>query len=366
MTSVKIFGAGSIGNHLAYACRRKNWDVTLCDPDTEALRRTKESIYPGRYGTWDSNIKLVTPDEVKKQPFDIVIIGTPPDTHIPVAQEVLLNAPPKILLIEKPVCTPSLEGVQGLLDRAEAAGTMVCVGYNHTLTKNTIRAEELISQGIIGTPLSIIAAFREHWGGIFKAHPWLSGPGDSYLGNYARGGGASGEHSHAINIWQHFSNICGFGRISTVSAFLDIVQKGGMDYDRICLINVRTENGLVGNIAQDVVTKPPEKKVRIQGDKGFIEWICNFDENQDAVCYGDDSGNVAREFFPKKRPDDFTGEVDHIEKLLITRNGDSSPISLIKGLDTMLVISAAHLSHQKKRVVTINYEKGYWLESLEC
>ena len=35
MTKVKIYGAGSIGNHLAYACRSKGWDVTLCDIDTE-------------------------------------------------------------------------------------------------------------------------------------------------------------------------------------------------------------------------------------------------------------------------------------------------------------------------------------------
>ncbi len=30
------------------------------------------------------------------------------------------------------------------------------------------------------------------------AHPWLAGPQDSYLGFWRRGGGASGEHSHAI------------------------------------------------------------------------------------------------------------------------------------------------------------------------
>ena len=42
---VKIFGAGSIGNHLAYACRSQNLDVTIFDIDDEALVRTKNKIY---------------------------------------------------------------------------------------------------------------------------------------------------------------------------------------------------------------------------------------------------------------------------------------------------------------------------------
>ena len=52
----KIFGAGSIGNHLAQAARRVGWDVMVVDPDREALRRMKEDIYPARYGKWDDSI----------------------------------------------------------------------------------------------------------------------------------------------------------------------------------------------------------------------------------------------------------------------------------------------------------------------
>jgi 3-hydroxyacyl-CoA dehydrogenase len=41
MIKVKIYGAGSIGNHLAHACRTKGWDVTLCDKDPEVIKRGK-------------------------------------------------------------------------------------------------------------------------------------------------------------------------------------------------------------------------------------------------------------------------------------------------------------------------------------
>jgi len=62
MARVKVFGAGSIGNHLAHACRSLGWAVTLCDVDPQALRRTREEIYPARYGAWDDGIRLAAVD----------------------------------------------------------------------------------------------------------------------------------------------------------------------------------------------------------------------------------------------------------------------------------------------------------------
>jgi predicted dehydrogenase len=98
MYSVKIYGAGSIGNHLAHACRTKGWDVLICDIDPDALKRTREDIYPSRYGRWDPDIRLSEADMVSGENFDVVIIGTPPDTHISMATRVLENNPPKISL----------------------------------------------------------------------------------------------------------------------------------------------------------------------------------------------------------------------------------------------------------------------------
>ena len=71
---VKIIGAGSIGNHLAQASRRMGWDVTIVDVDEKALLRTKNDIYPTRYGAWDNAIRLATPDNVKKGGFDIIMV----------------------------------------------------------------------------------------------------------------------------------------------------------------------------------------------------------------------------------------------------------------------------------------------------
>lgn len=365
MFTVKVYGAGSIGNHLTHACRAKGWDVLICDIDAAALERTREDIYPSRYDSWDPEIRLATVDNLPDENFDLIIIGTPPDNHLNLARKLLETRPPKVLLIEKPLCTPSLEGAQEMVELQEASGTFVAVGYNHTLTENTNRAAQILKTQTIGKPLTISAKFREHWGGIFAAHPWLNGPQDTYLGFLERGGGASGEHSHAINIWQHFAHLAGMGRIVEVSAMLDMVNDGKTRYDRICLANVRTEAGYVGDIAQDVVTEPAQKAVRIQGSDGYLEWFVNYDDGHDAVCYFDGKTTVKEELLPKTRPDDFKGEIEHVESLLIDGASENSPISLERGLDTMMVILAVHLSHEHRKTVRINYELGYQLESIE-
>jgi len=165
VASVKIFGAGSIGNHMAFACREKAWDVTIADRDLAALNRTKRDIYPSRYGRWDEEIRLLDAREFDRQEYDVVIVGTPPDSHIDLALSVLKTNPPRVLLIEKPLCGPDLVGLENLAEYSERTRTFVGVGYNHRLTENTRVATSLLSENVIGEPLTVSARMREHWGG---------------------------------------------------------------------------------------------------------------------------------------------------------------------------------------------------------
>lgn len=363
MVQVKIVGAGSIGNHLAHACRRQGWDVTLCDVDGDALRRTREEIYPSRYGRWDEAIRLAPAAEVADAPFDVVFVGTPPDTHLPIALGQLAAAPPRVLLVEKPLCPPDLQGCVALREAAQAASTFVCVGYNHTLTRNTRLAQDWLRKNPIGEIVTLRSMTREHWGGIFRAHPWLSGPADTYLGFSERGGGALGEHSHAINIWQHFAHLTGQGRITEVAAMLDVVEEGGARYDRLAQLSVRTEFGLVGTVVQDVVTQPARKWLRLEGSEGFLEWEVSLDPDHDAIRTGLRGEAVQETRIARSRPDDFQPEIEHIGELLEGRT-DASPISLERGLETMLVVAAAIRSNAERRTVTIDYEKGFVPEAL--
>ena len=126
MYRVKVFGAGSIGNHLTHACRSLGWEVTVVDVDGEALERMRTEIYPSRYGNWDDAILLIDPESVANHPFDLVIVGTPPDSHIPIALEQLRSAAPRAILIEKPLCPPDNSGCGQLLEAGESQEYFCC------------------------------------------------------------------------------------------------------------------------------------------------------------------------------------------------------------------------------------------------
>ena len=355
LNSIKVIGAGSIGNHLANAGRRLSKSVVLCDIDAAALKRAKSEIYPARYGNWDPEIELVLVNEAPRGSSDLIIIGTPPDSHIDLAMDALEESP-KAVLIEKPLTTPSLSGLHELRVCADERGVAVFVGYDHVVSKSISQVEELVKNSEYGELITLDVDFREHWQGIFGAHPWLAGPEDSYLGYWQRGGGACGEHSHAINMWQHLSHVSHKGRIVKVFAHLDYVTDGKCEYDRICLIQVETETGMKGRIAQDVVTYPVRKEAFMQFDSGAIRWECGGDPRGDVVSHSAFKADPEKILVEKTRPDDFIAELSHIQGVL--EAGADSPISLERGLDTMMVIAAAHLSAREGRVVEIDYEKS--------
>lgn len=360
---VKIFGAGSIGNHLSNASRNCGWSVDLVDVDPQALERTRLQIYPGRYGAWDEEIRLFQSKDAPESGYDLIFIGTPPDSHISLAISAVKELP-KAILVEKPFCTPDMQGAQELFDLARDNGVAIFTGYDHVVGEASEKFCEMAQEGGLGKYETLDVEFREFWGGIFAAHPWLAGPSDSYLGFTKRGGGASGEHSHAINLWQHFAYAVGAGRVVEVTAMMDYVRDGILNYDKIIFFNLRTEHGMVGRVVQDVVTSPPRKWARLQGENGYLEWQCGYRAGVDAVLGGLSSGQSYEHLFAKTRPDDFIRELRHIEKNLQSTTVDSS-ISMARGLDTMLVIAAAQKSAIEGRVISIDYSSGYSLNALK-
>ncbi len=359
---VKIYGAGSIGNHLSHASRQLGWNVDLCDIDPAALDRTRYEIFPIRYGQWDDSIRLFRNDDAPVGEYDLIIVGTPPDHHIPLAMAAI-DERPQAILIEKPFCTPGLENAQALYEEAGKSGVVIFTGYDHAIGAASEKASKIIRSGSLGTVETLDVEFREFWGGIFSAHPWLNGPADTYLGYWRRGGGASGEHSHAINLWQHFAHEAGIGRVVEVSAVMDFVSEGPIDYDKLCVLTLKTETGVIGRVVQDVVTSPPRKWARVQGSKGFVEWHCGFKPGVDAVLSGNGIERTRRHEFPKTRPDDFILELQHLADTLKS-DACASPISAERGLDTMMVIAAAHSSSLQRRSITIDHSRGYTLEAL--
>lgn len=360
--NVKIIGAGSIGNHLAQASRRMGWDVTITDADPAALERTKNDIYPKRYGAWDEGITLFKAGEEPKGGFDIIMIGTPPDSHMQLALAAIAEDP-RMLHIEKPMATPDLAGVaefeQAMRERPQM---IVTVGYDHAVSESaefvrdfasgrsaTMEAKPPYYGGFasivkpLGEILTIDVEFREHWRGIFAAHPWLAGPWETYLGYWKRGGGAGGEHSHALHLWLYFARAIGWGGVQEVRSMLDMVKgERGEEYDRLASFALRTEKGGVGRAVQDVITYPVRKWARLQGEKGFIEWHCSALPEGDLVRYHIEGQDTVEKVFAKKRPDDFYRQTTHYQKLISGEiKPEDSPLSYSRGREVMEILSRA-------------------------
>ena len=78
--------------------------------------------------------------------FDIIIIGTPPESHLKLAIKNLKDKNrPKVLQIEKPLCTPDLKNLKEFIKLKNKYKSKVKIfgGYNHLLTENTKIAEKI-------------------------------------------------------------------------------------------------------------------------------------------------------------------------------------------------------------------------------
>ena len=145
---------------------------------------------------------------------------------------------------------------------------------------------------------------------------------------------------------------------------MNFIKKNNVNHDDLSILNVTTEKGILGNITQDVITWPSQKFLRIEGNKGYLEWHTNYSDNCDAVKIGTRKNEKLFKF-KKKRPDDFEGQVEVIQKLLDGKKLPDLTISLKETLTTMLIISAALKSDKFKKEIKINYAKGFTLSALK-
>lgn len=336
---VKIIGAGSIGSHHARAARTMEWDVDVIDRDINALIRMKHEIYPKRYGEWDEAIRLLNTSEESKDGYDIIMIDTPPDVRMKLAIEVLKENS-RLLHLEKPLCAPKFDCLGKFLDTSRTNNALITVGYNHAVSKSIEKVVEIIKSGDIGGIITIDIEFREHWQSIFDAHPWLKGPSDSYLGYWERGGGAGGEHSHALHLWLYLARVANLGAVAGVKSEFDIVDG---KYDRVAAFILKTSNGNIGRVVQDVVTNPPRKWARVQGTKGYIEWHCNGGFlGGDLVFFN--NGFLTQELdFEKTRQHDFLWLMQHYDDLLSGRASyKDSPLHIDFGIKVMNILHDAY------------------------
>ena len=329
----RIFGAGSIGNHLSNALRELKYEIEVIDIDQSALLRMKNEIYPSRYGKWDEKIILL--DKPSEEFVDIEIIGTPPDTHANILLKRLEEKNARYWLVEKPFTIPSISHIKDLENKLTKFRNSIFIGYNHSVSPAFIDFINDLKN--ISLPQKISCSWEEHWGGIFKAHPWLDGPQDSYLGFKNRGGGALMEHSHGLHLLIILFEIFNL-EINNINPLILMDNKN--NYDRKTCLSFDFKNSdLHSFYSTDVISKNVNKALIIETEKEILSLVFGTDDGtSDTLIKKTKSGEVIKKY-KKTRADDFICEMKLIDNLIKNKSQDN----LLKNISCKNALKVAYI-----------------------
>lgn len=332
--NVLIFGAGSIGNHMAFASRKLGLNVDITDVSIIALKRMRSQIFVSRYGKWDYNINLIPIKDVfkNKKEYNLVIVGTPPNTHYQIYKKVLKKLKFKNILIEKPL-TNYLSKYYKNFDSQKYR---IFCGYNHSLSlafKYYLKAVKKNQKKIN----KIHVEWKEGWSGILKAHPWLKNEFGSYLGNIKKGGGALQEHSHGLHLLLLLIKQLKIKFNKKNINFFSIKKnKKKIEYD--CYSNLTfISKKIFVKYETDLISKNPLKKIVVETDNQEFTIMFNYQTNIDAVIIYKNKRVFIKKLFKKNRSTEFEREINHILKIN-KQEYLSSPINVKNGIDVIEII----------------------------
>lgn len=339
MNTILIFGAGSIGNHMAFAARKLKSDVYLTDINPLALKRMKKEIYPNRYKNWDKKIRFIDFKKVFNQKinFDLIIVGTPPNTHIKLFKKCFKKLIFKKILIEKPLCVYNENNFKDLNKLLKKK--MIFCGYNHSISNAYHYFSNLIDKKFKNIEY-LDVNWNEGWQGILKAHFWIKNEFQSYLGNIKDGGGALHEHSHGLHLFQLILDkfklkIKNFKK----NVIINFKKKGEKKYDNYTHMTLSKPNQIL-KYTTDLISYPAEKKILIK--KGCYKATLEFNHkyNTDNVSFFKNNKLLTSKNFKKTRSSEFEGELKHILKIQNVKKFSNSNINVITGIKTIKLIKS--------------------------
>ena len=305
---IKIIGSGSAGNHIAYAFKNFAKKIYMFDIAKKELQRSKK-IYLSRYGVWNKNI-IQSCQKIDQNFYDLIIISTPPSTHLYLLEKNLKNA--DNFLIEKPLCEANKKTLNKFkfLIKQNKNKKFFC-GYNHRLFPSTMKLKKILND-FNDSDSTIEINFKENTSGFLKAHYWLKDLSKSYLSKYKEGGGSLLEHSHALNLGQFFST--DKHKLKILGKDINFKKDNQVNYDNSSSLILKYNKKLI-LINQNFETLPIEKNITINNSKIFARLIYNYKQNNDLIIVFDKKKQKIKKYiFKKKRSDDFKYEAEYFYK----------------------------------------------------
>ncbi|MCV2394412.1 Gfo/Idh/MocA family oxidoreductase [Actinotalea sp. M2MS4P-6] len=255
-TRVVLVGAGAIAaSHLAAVAESGRAEVTWVVDVDEA----RAADVAARHGVRRSGGSLAA---ALAGGADLVVLGTPPGTHLPLATEALEAGVP--VLTEKPPAL-SLAEMDRLIAVQDRTGARVGVVFQHRFGGAGLRAAELLaprgdgSPGPLGRPL--VATCDTLW---FRAPAYFEVP---WRGRWeVEGGGPTMGHG----IHQFDLLLALLGPWSAVRAMAARLSRD-TDTEDVSAAVVQFESGAVATIVNSVLSPREVSSIRVDTDRATLE-----------------------------------------------------------------------------------------------
>jgi predicted dehydrogenase len=206
-------------------------------------------------GQWKAPIFDRHEDLLARPELGLVLILTPPGSHLPIAESVAASG--KHMLVEKPLEISVSRG-EALVAAAEAAGVRCGVCLQHRFRPASLRLKAAIDAGEFGQILSASASIR--W---WRDDAYFKQPG---RGMRARDGGGVliTQAIHTLDLLLHL-----VGPHKDVAGFISTSPLRAIDTEDVVAAAIRFAGGAIGVIDATTVARPgyPER-IEIAGTTG--------------------------------------------------------------------------------------------------
>jgi predicted dehydrogenase len=324
-----IAGAGSIGRrHLRNL-------VSLGEKDI-LLYRTHQSTMPEEEL---AGFETVTDFQsaLAEKP-DVVIVSNPTAMHLDIA---IPSARSGIhIFMEKPI-SHSRDRVDELQTLVKQNKVHTMVGFQFRFHPTLLRLKELLSEGVIGTPVSC----RAHWGEYLPNwHPWEDFR-NSYAARPDLGGGVVLTLSHPFDYLRWI-----LGEVDSLWAYTSTSEELPIGAESNAEIGLQFTSGVTGSIHLDYIQQPGSHTLEINGTQGSMRW----NNAKGELMLYQAIHKQWTSFFPPEgfeRNDLFVVEMEALLKLI--RGEAPSPCTLDDGIKALDIALSVHQSALEQRMIRL-------------
>ena len=249
---ILVVGCGSIGErHIRNLIDISSHNIIAFDTSKERLDVMKELF---NVETCDNIERCFDCD------IDAVIICTPPNTHIQVAEQAIAHG--AHVFIEKPI-SDRLDGLDKLIENAANNKKIILVGYCFRFSEGLKMVKSLIDSGKLGKILSVKAEFGQY---LPDWRPWQNYK-QSYTAKKELGGGIILDGSHEIDYLYWL-----VGDVREVFCFADKISALEVETEDTAEILLRFLNGAIGEIHLDFTQRAYSRNCKMIGEMGTLIW----------------------------------------------------------------------------------------------